>query len=151
MTSFNLQSTALTSGHAVTEKRTQQRTSVFVSLTLIHEGIELPDCCALNISNKGIFIGLSRELEVSFGAPISLRVHIWTGRDHITRYMRAEVARSGCHALAACIVDHVRIANAVVHDILYYQQLERRNASRPTTKRMSLSANLNALVARLIS
>ena len=151
MTSFNVQSTAIASGRRTPDKRDQPRTAVFVSLALIHDDIELTGCHALNISNKGICIELPRELEVPSGDPISLRFHIWTGRDHISRYLRAEVIRSGHRVLAACIVDHVRIANAVVQDILYYQQLERCNAARPMTKRLSFSANLNAWVARLIS
>jgi len=151
MTSFNVQSTAIASGRRTPDKRDQLRTAVFVSLALIHDDIELTDCHALNISNKGICIELPRELEVPSGDPISLRFHIWTGRDHMSRYLRAEVIRSGHRVLAARIVDHARIANAVVQDILYYQQLERRNAARPMTKRLSFSANLNAWVARLIS
>jgi hypothetical protein len=151
MTSFNVQSTAIESGHRTTEKREQPRTAVFVSLTLLYDDIELTDCHALDISNKGISIVLPRELEVPFGDPISLRFHIWTGRDHMSRYLHAEVIRSGQRVLAVCIVDHVRIANAVVQDILYYQQLVRHNAARPMVKRLSFSANLNAWVAKLIS
>ena len=151
MTSFNVQLSAIASGHRIPDKRKQPRTAVFVSLTLNHDDIELADCHALNISNKGICIELPRELEVQSGYPISLRFHIWTGRDHMSRYLRAEAIRSGHRVLAACIVDHVRIANAVVQDILYYQQIERRNAARPMTRRLSFSANLNAWVARLIS
>jgi PilZ domain len=151
MTSFNVQSTAIASGHRTPDKREQPRTAVFVPLALIHGDIELTDCHALNISNNGIYIELPRELEVPSGNLVSLRFHIWTGRDHMSRYLRAEAIRSGHRVLAACIVDHVRIANAVVQDILYYQQLERRNAVRPMTERLSFSANLNAWVARLIS
>jgi hypothetical protein len=151
MTSCNVQSTAIASGHRETDKRAQPRTAVLVSLTLIHDDIELTDCRALNISNKGIFIELPRELELPIGRPISLRFHIWTGRDHMSRYLRAELIRCGHRVLAACIVDHVWIRNAVLQDILYYQQLERRNAARPMTMRSLFGANLNDWVVRLIS
>ncbi len=151
MTSFNLLSTAMTTVHGAPDKRAQQRTTVSVPLALIHDDIELNDCHVLNISSKGICIELPRDLEASFGVLISFRLHIWTGYDHISRYLRAEVVRSEHRFLAACIVDHVRIANAVVQDILYYQQLERRNAARPATLRASLGANLGSWFARLMS
>jgi hypothetical protein len=150
MTSFNLQSTAVASVHGVPDKRSQPRMAVSVSLTMIHNNIELNGCHALNISNKGIKIWLPCDHEVSFGSLISLRFHIWTGRDNISRYLHAEVIRAGHRYLAASIVDHVRIANAVVQDILCYQQLECCNAARPEIRSLSLTANLNAWVARLI-
>ena len=151
MTLFNWQSTGTASCDRTPDNRAQPRAAVFISLSLIHDDIELADCHALNISNKGIYIELPHEVDVSLGDPISLRVHIWTGRDHMTRFLRAIVLRSGQRGLAAGIISHDRIANAVVQDILYYQQRERRGAVRAMIKRLPFRANLNAWVTRLIS
>jgi hypothetical protein len=150
MTSFSL-STALAPDRVTHDRRVQVRTGVLVAITLIHDSIELAECRALNISNKGVYIELPCELSVSMGSPINLRFHIWTGRDHMSRFLRVAAVRCGGRFLAARIVDNDWSANAVLQDILYFQQLERSNADRPMGKRLSFSDNFNSWVARLVS
>ena len=150
MTSLKMRPHAVVSVYRTPDNRAQPRTTVFTPLTLIHDDVEVIDCHALNISNTGVYVELPCGSDLSFGDLISLRFHIWTGNDHMTRFLHAKVLRCGEGALAAIIIDHVRIANAVVQDILHYQQLERRLTVHPTIKRLSFSANLSAWVARLI-
>lgn len=150
MTSINYPS-AIDPVHRTSDRRAQPRMATSVVLSLNHLDLEMSGCHAIDISKTGIAIELPRDLYISLGSVISLRLHIWTGRDHMSRYLHAEVGRYGRCFLVGCIVDHARYVNALVHDIIHYQQLERRDLASPMTRRTSLAANLNAWVAKLIS
>lgn len=151
MTLFNLRSTGSAARDGTADNRAQQRTAVIIALTLIHENIELAGCHARNISSKGIYIELPSDLPSTSGTPVTLRFHIWTGRDHMTRFLRAMIIRSGLRFLAAGFTDHELITNAVVQDIHYYQQHERRLGARAMVQRLPFGANLTVWLARLIS
>lgn len=151
MTLFNWRSTGSAASDGTPDNRAQPRTAVFSALTLVHEDVELADCHARNISNKGIYIELPNDLAMTTGTPVTLRFHIWTGRDHMTRFLRAAVVRSRQRFLAAGFTDHELITNAVVQDIHYFQQHERRIDARAMAQRLPLGANLTVWIARLIS
>lgn len=135
---------------ATTDKRAQPRTRVHLTLTLVHDDGELPGCHVRDISEKGLYIVLPRETGPALRAPVSLRFHIWTGHDHMTRVLHAEVLRHERGGLAGAIINQERIARAVVHDILYYQQRLHRKAG-VLSKRLRLGHNINIWVAKLIS
>lgn len=133
------------------DNRSQPRTDALIELTLSHGDVELAGCHSQNISGKGVFIELPCDLDLASGTPISLRFHIWTGRDHIARFLRAKVVRSEQRGMAVRFTDHDMTTNAVVQDILYYQQYERRNEGRVSITGLSLGANFSAWVSRLMA
>ncbi len=136
---------------AVTDNRVQPRTDAFIELTLCCDDEELSGCHTQNISSKGVYIDLPHSIELAPGTEVDLRFHIWTGRDHITRFLRAGVVRCDECGLALCFTDHDLSTNAVIQDILYYQQYERRSEGRAMTPRLSFGANFSAWVARLMA
>lgn len=151
MTLFSWWSHEDTPSDGVSDNRVQPRTDVCIELTLCCDDEELPSCHAQNISNKGVYIDLPQALELAPGNTVDLRFHIWTGRDHIARFLRASVVRSDERGLAVRFTDHDMATQAVVQDILYYQQYERRSERRVMTPRLSFGANFSAWVARLMA
>ncbi len=135
----------------VSDNRVQPRTDAFIELTLCCDDEELSGCHTQNISIKGIYIDLPHAMELTPGTTVDLRFHIWTGRDHIARFLRASVVRCDERGLAVRFTDHDLATHAVVQDILYYQQYERRSGGRAMTPRPSFGANFSAWVARLMS
>jgi hypothetical protein len=133
------------------DNRVQPRTDAFIELTLCCDDEELPGCHTQNISNKGVYIDLPHALDVAPGTMVDLRFHIWTGRDHIARFLHARVVRCDERGLALHFTDHDLSTHAVVQDILYYQQFERRGERRTMTQRHSFGANFSAWVARLMA
>lgn len=133
------------------DNRVQPRTDAFIELTLCCGDDELPGCRTQNISGKGVYIELPHRLDVVPDTVVDLRFHIWTGRDHIARFLRASVVRCDERGLALRFTDHDLATTAVVQDILYYQQYERRTEGRPMPPRLSLGANFSAWVARLMA
>jgi len=151
MTIFSWWAHEDTPSAVVSDNRIQPRTDAFIELTLCYDDEELPGCHTQNISNKGVYIDLPHTMEVAPGTTVDLRFHIWTGRDHIARYLRASVVRSDERGLAVRFTDHDLATHAVVQDILYYQQYERRSEGRAKTPRLSFGANFSAWVARLMA
>ena len=151
MTLFNWWSNESETGDRTRDNRDHPRTDVFIELTLNCDDLELPGCHAQNISSKGAYLDLPDNLELASGTPVNLRFHIWTGRDHIARFLRAKVVRADEHGMAVRFTDHDMTTNAVVQDILYYQQYERRSEPRIGTVRTSFGAQLTAWMSRLIS
>ena len=137
--------------NAVSDNRVQPRTDAFIELTLCCNDEEFPGCHTQNISNKGVYIDLPHAMEVAPGTPVDLRFHIWTGRDHIARFLRASVVRCDECGLALRFTDHDLATHAVIQDILYYQPYERRSERRAMTQRLSFGANFSAWVARLMA
>lgn len=151
MTLFRWWSHEDTPSEAVSDPRVQPRTDVCIELTLCCDDEELAGCHAQNISTNGVYIELPRALDVAPGNAVDLRFHIWTGRDHIARFLRASVVRHDERGLALRFTDHDLATQAVVQDILYYQQYERRSERRATPPRLSFGANFSAWVARLMA
>ena len=140
-----------TPSDVMNDNRVQPRTDAFIELTLCSDDEELSGCHTQNISNKGVYIDLPHALDVVPGTTVDLRFHIWTGRDHIARFLRASVVRCDESGMAVRFTDHDLATHAVVQDILYYQQYERRSEGRAMTPRLSLGANFSAWVARLMA
>ena len=139
------------SENLMSDNRVQQRTDVLIELTLNHGDVEIAGCHSQNISGKGVFIELPCDLDLVSGTSVSLRFHIWTGRDHIARFLRAKVVRSEQRGMAVRFTDHDMTTHAVVQDILYYQQYERRNEGRASIPSLSFGGNFSAWIARLMA
>ena len=136
---------------AASDNRAQSRADVVIELTLCCDDEELPGCHTQNISSKGVYIELPHAREVEPDSPVDLRFHIWTGRDHIARFLRARVVRCDERGLAVRFTDNDLTTHAVVQDILYYQQYERRTEGRVAPAPLSFGANFSAWVARLMA
>ena len=151
MTLFSWWSHGDTPSAGAKDSRIQPRTDAFIELTMCCDHEELSGCRTQNISINGVYIGLPHPLELAPATAVALRFHIWTGRDHITRFLRASVVRCDECGLALRFTDHDLSTHAVVQDILFYQQYERRSEGRAMTPRLSFGANLSAWVARLMA
>lgn len=136
---------------AANDARTEPRQSIFIELVLTHADVDMAGCHSQSISGRGVHIDLPTEMHIPTEAPVTLRFHIWTGHDYIARFLRGRVVRSEARSVAIRFTDQDLTTQAVVQDILYYQQFERRNEGRALTPRSSFGANLSAWVHRLIS
>jgi hypothetical protein len=151
MTLFSWWSEEDAPSDVLTDNRDQQRTDAFIELTLCCNSDELAGCHTQNISSKGALIELPHAHAFMAGSTVNLRFHIWTGRDHIARFLRSSVVRQDERGLAVRFTDHDLATQAVVQDILYYQQYERRSDGRPMVARVSLGANFGAWFARMMA
>lgn len=136
---------------AANDARVEPRQSIFIELVLTHADVDLAGCHSQSINTRGAYVDLPTALHIPPEAPVTLRFHIWTGHDYIARFLRGRVVRSEPRGVAIRFTDQDLTTHAVVQDILYYQQFERRNEGRALTPRSSFGANFSAWVQRLIS
>ncbi len=139
------------SDDAANDARAQPRNDIFIELVLTHADVDMAGCHSQSINGRGAYIDLPTELSLPEDSAVTLRFHIWTGHDYIARFLRGKVVRSEPRGVAIRFTDQDLTTQAVVQDILYYQQFERRNEGRALTPRSSFGAHFSAWVQRLIS
>lgn len=112
------------------EQRATSRTEVVIQVSVILAGREFPAGRVRDVSHNGAFVDLMMVEPPAVGATVTLLFQIWTGRDHISRQLRAKVTRRESDGLALRFTDNDLSAAAVVQDVLYYQRFERRTTAR---------------------
>ncbi len=84
------------------------------------------DGYARNISYEGAYVELGGAVDLGPGTELMLTFRIWTGSGRICRLARARVVRCAPGWLALAFTERDLVARAVVEDLRFYKDRERR-------------------------
>ncbi|HHH45036.1 MAG TPA: PilZ domain-containing protein [Gammaproteobacteria bacterium] len=112
------------------ERRNARRNQIQVDIEIAHPGARRCGGYAENISRSGVSIVLwDGELPARQRAVI-LNFKVWTGSETLYRKIYARVVRSEQEKIALEFAEHDFIAEAIIQDLMYYQNRERRAGAR---------------------
>jgi hypothetical protein len=116
------------------ERRKSKRSQIQVDIEIAHPGAGR--CCgyAENISRDGVSIKLWKGTLPSQQRSVILNFRVWTGSETIYRKLYARIVRGSTEYVAMEFAETDFIAEAIVQDLIYYQDHERRRASRSSLK-----------------
>jgi hypothetical protein len=106
------------------DRRNHPRTNISVHLRIEAPGLTARGI-ASDISTRGCFVELERELTCQDLHDIRLHFAIDTGFQVMSRQVSGKVVRNERNGLAICFVEHDIIGRAVTHELMYYLQLSR--------------------------
>ena len=112
------------------ERRKSKRSQIEVDIEIAHPGAG--HCCgfAENISRDGVSIKLWKGVIPAHQRSVILNFRVWTGNETIYRKLYARIVRSSAEHVAMEFADTDFVAEAIVQDLIYYQDHERRSMSR---------------------
>ncbi len=112
------------------ERRKSKRSRIQVDIEIAHPGAG--HCCgyAENISRDGVSIKLWKGVLPSTQRSVILNFRVWTGSETIYRKLYARIVRSSDEHVAMEFAETDFVAEAIVQDLIYYQDQERRSVSR---------------------
>lgn len=109
------------------ERRQAKRERIEVDVEIAQPGAERCYGFAADISRKGVAVHLWKGELPENQRSVILNFRIWTGRETLYRKMYARVVHSDGHTLGLEFTEHDFIAEAIIHDLMYYQKHERRH------------------------
>lgn len=112
------------------ERRKAQRNRIQVEIEIAHPGFSRCRGYAENISRTGISLTLWEGEVPRQQRSVILNFKIWTGNETLYRKIYARVVRFDQDRVALEFAEHDFVAEAIIHDLLYYQSRERRQAAR---------------------
>ncbi len=112
------------------ERRKSKRSQIQIDIEISHPGTERCWGYADNISYDGVSVVLSKGSLPSEQRSVILSFRVWTGSEMLYRKLYAHVVRSTPDRVALEFADADFVADAVVQDLIFYQQLEHRTTSR---------------------
>ena len=116
------------------ERRKAKRNQIQVDIEIAHPGAHRCGGYAENISRTGVSIILwDGELPTSQRSVI-LNFKVWTGSETLYRKIYARVVRLETEKIALEFAEHDFIAEAIIQDLMYYQNRERRAGARAPVK-----------------
>ena len=112
------------------ERRKSKRSRIQVDIEIAHPGAG--HCCgyAENISLDGVSIRLSKGAIPSAQRAVILNFRVWTGSETIYRKLYARIVRGSDERVAMKFAETDFVAEAIVQDLIFYQNHERRRESR---------------------
>jgi len=112
------------------ERRKAQRNRIQVEIEIAHPGFSPCRGYAENISRTGISLTLWEGEVPRQQRSVILNFKIWTGNETLYRKIYARVVRFDQDRVALEFAEHDFVAEAIIHDLLYYQSRERRQTAR---------------------
>lgn len=90
---------------------------------------------ARNIGPNGVYVELRQDSDLPPGTELTLTFRIWTGTDQLCRRTRARVTRCAPGTLALEFTECDLVGRAVVEDVRFYKDRERRRHPRTGARR----------------
>jgi len=114
------------------ERRKARRNQIQVDIEIAHPGARRCGGYAENISRTGVSVILwDGELPIRQRSVI-LNFKVWTGSETLYRKIYARVVRLEQEKIALEFAEHDFIAEAIIQDLMFYQNRERRSGVRST-------------------
>lgn len=117
------------------ERRQATRKQIEVDVEIAHPGAERCYGFATDISRRGISVQLWKGELPERQRCVILNFRIWTGRETLYRRMYARVIRCDGQSIGLEFTEHDFVAEAIIHDLMYYQKYERRRQAQSRTSR----------------
>ena len=112
------------------ERRKAKRNQIQVDIEIAHPGAPRCGGYADNISRTGVSIILwDGEIPTSQRSVI-LDFRIWTGSETLYRKIYARVVRLEQEKIALEFAEHDPVAEAIILDLMFYKNRERRTSAR---------------------
>lgn len=129
------------------ERRKSKRSQIQVDIEIAHPGAGR--CCgyAENISREGVSIKLWKGTLPSEQRSVILNFRVWTGSETIYRKLYARIVRGSTEQVAMEFAETDFVAEAIVQDLIYYQDHERRRASRSKINTVTEFNSVAAVIA----
>ncbi len=112
------------------ERRNAKRNQIQVDIEIAHPGARRCGGYAENISRTGVSIVLWDGEFPTRQRSVILNFKVWTGSETLYRKIYARVARSEKERVALEFAEHDFIAEAIIQDLMFYQNRERRGSAR---------------------
>ena len=109
------------------ERRKAKRSQIQVDIEIAHPGSNRCRGYAENISRTGVSVALSEGSLPERQRSVILNFRVWTGNETLYRKVYARVIRQDQMQVALEFAEHDFIAEAIIHDLMYYQSRTRRN------------------------
>ena len=119
------------------ERRKSKRSQIQVDIEIAHPGAGHCWGYAENISRDGVSIMLSKGTLPPEQRAVILNFRVWTGSETIYRKLYARIVRGSTEQVAMEFVETDLVAEAIVQDLIYYQNHERRLESRSSLDKVS--------------
>lgn len=117
------------------ERRKHQRTDISVNLRIETAYMSCPGT-ARDISTRGIFLDLGCVDFDDRASDVALHFEIDTGMQVLSRRIDGKILRKEGAGLAVRFSEQDILARAVVHELMYYIRLARREVSVQTSQTM---------------
>ena len=112
------------------ERRKAKRNQIQVDIEIAHPGAHRCGGYAENISRSGVSIILWDGEFPTSQRSVILNFKVWTGSETLYRKIYARVVRLETGKIALEFAEHDFIAEAIIQDLMYYQNRERRAGAR---------------------
>ena len=125
-------------------KRQSPRRRILVDIEIARPGF--PPCSgyARDISRDGVSVVLWEGSLPQQQRSVMLNFKIWTGSETLFRKLHARVLRDDGDQVALVFAEQDIVASAVVQDLLFYKNAERRRQPRPPHGPTPVGAGLPA-------
>lgn len=123
------------------ERRQAKRKQIEVDVEIAQPGVERCYGFAADISHRGVSVHLWKGELPEQQRSVILNFRIWTGRETLYRKMYARVVHSDRQMLGLEFTEHDFIAEAIIHDLMYYQKHERRRQAHTGSRTQSGSGS----------
>jgi c-di-GMP-binding flagellar brake protein YcgR len=112
------------------ERRKAKRNQIQVDIEIAHPGARRCGGYAENISRTGVSINLWDGELPTRQRSVILNFKVWTGSETLYRKIYARVVRLEQKKIALEFAEHDFIAEAIIQDLIFYQNRERRAGAR---------------------
>lgn len=116
-------------GSAV-ERRQSKRKQIEVDIEIAQPGFQRCYGFAGNISRKGVSVHLWKGELPNRKRAVILNFKVWTGKETLYRKIYARVAHADRQVVGLEFTEHDFVAEAIIRDLMFYQQRERRQRAR---------------------
>jgi c-di-GMP-binding flagellar brake protein YcgR len=114
----------------IVERRKAKRNQIQVDIEIAHPGARRCGGYAENISRTGVSIILWDGEFPTRQRSVILDFKVWTGSETLYRKIYARVVRLETKKIALEFAEHDFIAEAIIQDLMFYQNRERRAGAR---------------------
>jgi hypothetical protein len=118
----------------IVERRKARRNQIQVDIEIAHPGSNRCSGYAENISRTGVSVKLLEGSLPSTQRSVILNFRVWTGNETLYRKVYARVVRYETGRIALEFAEHDFIAEAIIHDLMYYQARTRKLESHTPDK-----------------
>jgi len=112
------------------ERRQSKRKQIEVDIEIAHPGLQRCYGFAGNISRTGISVHLWEGQLPKRQRSVILNFKVWTGRETLYRKIYARVVHADQQLIGLEFTEHDFVAEAIIQDLMFYQQRERRTQVR---------------------
>ncbi len=112
------------------ERRQSKRNHIEVDIEIAHPGSQRCFGFAGNISRNGVSVHLWKGELPEQQRSVILNFKVWTGNETLYRKIYARVVRMEGQTVGLEFAEHDFVAEAIIQDLMFYQQRERREQVR---------------------